>query len=299
MGRSGFTLVELLVVIAIIAILVTLLLPAVNAAREAARRTQCANNLKQLGLALHAFASANADVFPPGSPDNQRHGLFTYILPFLEEQALFDTLDLEGTLHHHPNEGRNPARYQLISAYICPSYPSPWIIRDENAAEFQRGALTSYQGVGGALVSEDQKTTPSVYGNLPHNGAFGWGFRRKLREMTDGLSKTLAIGEFVHRDFLEGAYIAPPGNVRPWILGANGDFGSYAFKVAELTPNTRIDRIADGVPFNYLPMGSYHGEVTQFVLGDGSVMAIPNGFSLDAYRAMATANAEDLVVDSP
>ncbi len=293
--RAGFTLVELLVVIAIIAMLVTLLLPAVNAAREAARRTQCANNLKQMGLAMHSFASANADIFPPGSPDNQAHGLFTYMLPFLEEQALYDTLDLEGTIHHHPNEGRNPARYQVISAYLCPSYPQPWVIRNPELADFQQGALTSYQGVAGAVVSEEGKSTPSGYGDIPANGTFGWGFKRKLREMTDGLSKTLAIGEFVHRDFEGGSYGIPPGNVRPWILGANTAFGSYAFKVAEITPDTRIDRIADGVPFNYLPMGSFHPGATQFLLADGSVMPINHGFSLIVYQTMATANQQDVV----
>lgn len=292
--RTGFTLVELLVVIAIIAMLVTLLLPAVQAAREAARRTQCTNNLKQMGLAMHSYASAQADVFPPGSPGNSLHGLFSYLLPYLEEQAVFDGLDLEDTRHHDPNEANNPARYQLISPYICPSYPEPWVLRDLAGAEFQRGALTTYQGVGGA-VRRGAEFTDSVYGAMPHNGTYGWGFDRKLRQIMDGLSKTLAIGEFVHRDFIEGAYVAAPGNVRPWILGANSNFGSYAFKVAEIPPNTRIDRIADGVAFNHLPMGSFHPQVTHFVLCDGSVMTVPDGFGIDVYQAMATANGEEVI----
>ncbi len=291
-SARGFTLVELLVVIAIIALLVTLLLPAVQAARAAARRTQCINNLKQMGLAMHSYASANADVFPPGSPGNQQHGLFSYLLPHLEDGALFDSLDLKGTLHHDPSEALNPARYQFISAYICPSYPEPWILRDEAGADYQRGALTTYQGVGGALRRGGQ-VTESIYGFMPHNGAYGWGFPRKLRQVTDGLSKTLAIGEFVHRDFIAGAFVAAPGNVRGWILGANSNFGTYAFKVAEIIPNTRIDRVADGVLFNHLPMGSSHGQVTHFVLCDGAVMSIQNGIGLDIYQAMATANGEE------
>jgi hypothetical protein len=288
-------LVELLVVIAIIAMLVTLLLPAVQAARAAARRTQCTNNLKQLGLAMHSYASANSDIFPPGSPGNQQHGLFSHILPYLEEDALFDSLDLDGLVHHHPNEGRNPARYQFISAYMCPSYPEPWILRDQAGADFQRGALTTYQGVGGAL-RRGEKVTESGYGFMPHNGTYGWGFQRKLQQITDGLSKTLAIGEFVHRDFIEGAFVAPPGNVRGWILGANSNLGTYAFKVAEITPDTRIDRVADGVLFNHLPMGSYHTRLTHFVKCDGSVAPIESGIGLDVYQALATANGEDFSI---
>ncbi len=117
--------------------------------------------------------------------------------------------------------------------------------------------------------------------------------------MTDGLSRTLAIGEFVHHDVIEGSNVMiHPGNVRPWILGANTSYGSYAFKVAEFVPNTRIDRVADGVPFNHLPMGSFHSGVTQFVLADGAVLSLSNDFGLKAYRAMATVNGEEVVADS-
>lgn len=148
----GFTLVELLVVIAIIAMLVTLLLPAVQSAREAARRTQCINNLKQMGLALHNYASAKGDIFPSGNPDNSLQGLFTYMLPYLEEGALYDTLDLEGTAHHNPNEAVNPARYTPIPAYGCTSFGET-VFRSGELADFQRGAVTTYQGVGGAFTS--------------------------------------------------------------------------------------------------------------------------------------------------
>ena len=90
-----------------------------------------------------------------------------------------------------------------------------------------------------------------------------------------------------------------PGNVRPWILGANTNFGSYAFKVAEFVPNTRIDRVADGVPFNHLPMGSWHSGVTQFVMADGAVVSLENGFSSLVYRAMATVDGEEVVGGQP
>jgi hypothetical protein len=124
---------------------------------------------------------------------------------------------------------------------------------------------------------------------------FGWGSQRKLRQVEDGLSKSLAIGEFVHRDFIESNFSIPPGNTRSWILGANNGFGTYAFKVVSLPPNIRIDRIADGVPFNYLPFGSAHTEVTNFVLGDGSVRSIANGVEYVVFEAMATVSGGEPV----
>lgn len=294
--RSGFTLVELLVVIAIIAMLVTLLLPAVQSAREAARRTQCINNLKQMGLACHNYASVNSDVFPIGNPGNSLQGLFTYMLPYLEEQSLFDTLDLDGTAHHSPSERQNPARFTAIPAYGCTSYGETVFRSNSDLADYQLGAVTTYQGVGGAFQDiADPKLTPSQYGDLPHNGMFGWEFSRKLRQVTDGLSKSLAIGEFVHRDMTESSFSLPPGNTRPWILGANGGVGSYASKVVVLPPNVRIDRVADGVPFNHLPFGSPHDSVTNFVLGDGAVRSIANGVDYVVFQAMATVNGEDVV----
>jgi len=210
--KNGFTLVELLVVIAIIAMLVTLLLPAVQSAREAARRTQCINNLKQMGLACHNYASAQGDIMPPGNPGNSLQGLFTYMLPYLEETAIYNTLDLEGTVHHNANEAVNPARYTPIPAYGCTSYGET-VFRNTDLADYQRGAVTTYQGVGGAFTEfQEPVVSDSQYGGLPHNGMFGWEFQRKLKQVSDGLSKSLAIGEFVHRDINESNFSMPPGN---------------------------------------------------------------------------------------
>lgn len=287
--KRGFTLVELLVVIAIIGLLVLLLLPAVNAARASARRVHCQNNLKQMGIAINAYAS-KLNEFPPGSPGPSLQGLFSYMLPYLDELALYQELDLDGTVHHRLR--RNPHRFHPVSTYVCPSYPYPAVAIARELADYQRGALTTYQGVGGAVVSASEeamdKWTDSQFGVIPNNGMFGFEFVRKPQQVKDGLSNTLAIGEFVHRDHIGGSFKDPPGNVRSWILGANSTYGSYAFKVAELAPNTRIDRIADGVDFNHLPMGSFHPGITFFLIADGSVLGIADGVDFNAYQSMAT-----------
>ena len=296
-SRRGFTLVELLVVIAIIGALVALLLPAVQSAREAARRTECANNLKQMGLALQSHANAHDGEFPPGIPGRSLQGLFSYMLPYLEENAVYQQLDLDDArAHHSADERRNPVRFYPVTTYFCPSFDSGQVFYSAVAGSYQLGAITTYQGVCGRLSdAEDVITTASIYGDLPDNGAFGWEFRRRVSEVTDGTSQSLAIGEFVHRDRIAGAYVEPPGNVRPWILGDNGGIGTYAAKVAELPPNIEIDRVADGVAFNHLPMGSFHSGVTQFVLLDGAVISIADGVDLEVYQAMATVNSDDIL----
>ncbi len=282
--RSGFTLVELLVVITIIGILIALLLPAVQSAREAARRLQCGNNLKQIGLAMHHYMAASGEYFPPGSPGVEQHGLFTHILPFLEQMTIYEQIDLNGSTFAEPH------RYTPIAVYKCPSYPGADVVRDK-ANGYKNGASCTYQGVGG-VVRQGEETTAAAGGDIPHNGLFGWATVRRVAGVIDGLSNTLAMGEYVQRD-TDGEFGDFPGNVRPWILGASAGNASYTFRVAEHPINAKLHRIKDGIPFNYLPLGSFHPGGASFLVADGSVRFLSESMDMETYQSLSTCNGSE------
>ena len=111
-------------VITIIGILMSLLLPAVNSARESARRVQCANQMRQMGMAIHNYA-AKTRFLPPGSVGNSLHGLFSHMLPYIEQQQIYDQFHLKVSGQSHA------ARNMVIPAYICPSYPYPSLMGND------------------------------------------------------------------------------------------------------------------------------------------------------------------------
>ena len=204
-SRKGFTLVELLVVIAIIGILIALLLPAVQAAREAARRSQCTNNLKQMGLGLHNYADTNKK-FPMGSAGLANHSGYGHswllaILPFTEQSAAYNKFDFNVASSGYVVAGRNDyLRGVLIDYQTCPSNPLPreTLVQFGTAPGLQ---VADYIGISGAGANVGTFTEPRVRagrcsgtesaGGVLINGAW-YGFK----DITDGTSNVMAVGEF-------------------------------------------------------------------------------------------------------
>jgi prepilin-type N-terminal cleavage/methylation domain-containing protein/prepilin-type processing-associated H-X9-DG protein len=304
--RNAFTLVELLVVIAIIGVLVALLLPAVQAAREAARRAQCTNKLKQIGLGLHNFVSARKR-FPPGSPGQRRHGLFAMLLPYIEQQSIYETYDVVNDVTAGTGVPVNdPRRFVFVETYLCPTWADPAVFVNMPAPELN-GAVSTYQGVGGVLGKPGVKLTASpTGGDMPNNGIFAWERKlstsggnlpgRMLKSITDGLSNTFAVAEYVHRDKDPATqFSGAPGNVRSWFVATNGgvDFATYSFKVIVYPLNTTLDRVADGLKFNHLPMGSFHAGGANFVMADGSVHFVSDEIAFPLYQDLSTCNGNE------
>ncbi|PQO36448.1 DUF1559 domain-containing protein [Blastopirellula marina] len=292
-AKQGFTLVELLVVIAIIGVLIALLLPAVQQAREAARRMSCTNNLKQMGLACHNYMDTYPTNLPPGAfyvaatSTWNSHSFAVAILPFLEQNTLYDLYKFS----YSPDSSQNAAvRKSQVNAYFCPSFDGPEV--NVSSIAYSDGALFTYQGVGGVYYNDstrDSKLISATHGKIPDNGAFRFDGSRRAAAITDGMSNTLMIGEYTHRD-RTGANSGIPGNVRVWPIGALTNQAYYGCKVIyQDTINSRRDR-NDGVAFSHLPFTSKHPGGVNFVMADASVHFLPETIDFDVYRGLATIN---------
>jgi len=249
--RRGFTLIELLVVIAIIAILISLLLPAVQQAREAARRTQCKNNMKQIGLGMHNYHDVYT-TFPMGT-NSQLYGPFVAILPYLGQENHQDLYDFDKYYTDNLDAINRP-----LSIYLCPTMVLPRGVPDAVCNE--PGAASSY----GASMGTDAFSDNGMFGGY---SGFSAPTPTKIRDVTDGTTNTIMVGEFNYqlKDYLWSAFSCPAlsGEIRwgshRWAPGYPGvGLGSTS---GDFNVNTNANRET---------WRSDHTGGAQFLLADGS-----------------------------
>ncbi len=207
--RRAFTLIELLVVIAIIAILIALLLPAVQQAREAARRTQCKNNMKQLGLALHNYHDTH-NALPPGclaipnaagtAPDRTRGGWGwnAFVLPYVDQGPLYNQLNPNGD--NFPTNTAGHLVQTSLTMMVCPSDASPAVNTYGGFADVNQNGMgkSNYPAVSGAVSVETNQWAANVIAASGGNavaGMFNYNSATKFRDVTDGMSNTFACAE--------------------------------------------------------------------------------------------------------
>ena len=247
--QPGFTLVELLIVIAIIGVLVGLLLPAVQACREAARRCSCANNLAQIGLALHNFEFSHehlpAGVANPDGPikteeKGQHVSFLVELLPYIEQRGIADRFDKQAGAYAAKNA---PARAVSISIYMC---QSSWVYSDKDIG------ISHYAGC------HNGTETPIHEDN---NGLLFLNSAVKYSDIYDGASNTILVGEFL-----------PTEDSLGWVSGTRATLRNTGAPI-----NVGYDPTATGVPPAPIPplqvggFESLHPGGAQFVLGDGSI----------------------------
>jgi prepilin-type N-terminal cleavage/methylation domain-containing protein/prepilin-type processing-associated H-X9-DG protein len=319
--KKAFTLIELLVVIAIIAILIGLLLPAVQKVREAAARLSCSNNLKQIGMALHNHESTfqffpTAGSYPIVTAPNVRvsksWSVHSRLLPFIEQENLQRLIDFTKAYDVQPN-----VTQQKIPMFICPSEPKA-IARPD-------GALTHFPLNYGANMGSWMIFDPSTTQGVGGDGAFIVGRNVRINEFIDGTSQTIAFSEVkAYTPYLrDGGNPSAPATAMPTTPSQVVNYGG-TFKAdsghtewvdarihqsgftASFTPNTKFSYTNGGseydIDFNSMREGltstsitystvtsrSYHSGVVNVVFMDGSVKSIPNNIDPVVWRALGT-----------
>ena len=313
--RHAFTLVELLVVIAIIGILVALLLPAIQAAREAARRTQCINNLKQMGLSLQNFHDTYKK-FPVGEADDDNHnwGWMVYTLPFTEETTLYDKMKADtANFWTPPNMGGGLNKFTasdnnidgktraetnltagggaagtLIGTFVCPSDTLP--DKDDNGF-----AKTNYVGSIGSAPSTNVnygtchsppqgKDWTGVFLFANHNE---YTYVTRMADLTDGTSKTIGVGEAAASANVRTDKI-DDGNYPTWAGGQGGGCSGPKGSVFRfMDTGYELNKTAT-VGESDKTFRSRHPGGGNFLLMDGSTSFISDGVDIAVYRGLGT-----------
>ena len=330
-NRRGFTLIELLVVIAIIAILIGLLLPAVQKVREAAARMSCQNNLKQIGIALHSFHDANGRMPPGGGDDTTPFGSGpsgwgsswkVYILPHIEQDNIFKQWQFNSYSSGWQNVNNLTLVNKItIKTYRCPSSTLPDFTPGSTTNvcdSFQM--FTSYVGVAGTTLDNPVNTNIGCCeGTGPINGGSGilcTNCQIKMTQITDGTSNTILAGEqsdflrdTANQPILSSGWPVTSQGPHGWVMGAGGGGvgavnGERQFNITTIrwTINQRGlgASAANGTNFNSgsnFPFTSVHSGGANMLMGDGSVRFMRDSTTLVVLQALGSRDRGEVVPD--
>lgn len=294
--RSAFTLIELLVVIAIIAILIGLLIPAVQKVRGAAARSSCQNNMKQLGIALHAYHDANNSL-PPGGGDGATGqpadlSYLVFILPYVEQGNLFATMDK--TQSYTATPANLAAGTAKISTYLCPAadQTSLYSGNTSEAPAGQKAYTTHYYGIMGPTGTNP--ATATAYGTANTANTNGWAAtggvlfvdsQTKLTDITDGTSSTMMVGEISWTETVAGQ------SYRSWTRGQYPGAGGCGASKNVTNPPNSTHYTANN--FDDISLGSTHDGGFNVLLGDGHVSLVSNSIDLTTLKAAASRNGKE------
>ncbi len=334
--RSGFTLVELLVVIAIIGILVALLLPAVQAAREAARRIQCTNNFKQVGLAIMNYESANKELplaYTPnwtGTPltgdcDNRvqgvaaknngkrQHNVITFILPYFEQQATYDQIDLgrhyfDKTVNAS-GASNHDATNTVITELLCPSAPSASErqgIQEKLPAQTPKNYTNGFSDYAVCVDIVEDTFCQNVDANLaqPRNFEALAGLLQdsptSLKKVTDGLSKTFMLFEDAGRplEYVQGKNVYDSdSDGKPGVESGGGWGDPASYFTWGFSTNCGATTMMNCS--NWDEIYAFHPGGANFLYGDGSVHFHAESLDNETFICLFTRAAEDVPKELP